>query len=171
MTRIDIGVFESTVGELLATVSAMTIATHGPNGPWAADVFFARSDWSLGFLSSPYSRHCLDIEADPQCAVTVHAEPRSWQAIQGLQLSGTARQVTGTDPQAEILAAYFDKFPFARELVSPSDPASARPSTATPFVFEPTRIRLIDNSLGFGARYAVDVQDGALVGDPFPDTP
>ena len=77
---------------------SLTLATFGPEGPWAAGVYFAADGLSLYFLSDPASRHCRDLAANPRVAATVHEDVASWQDIRGVQLSGCADAVS---PAAE----------------------------------------------------------------------
>ena len=118
----------------------MTLATGGPDGPWAADVYFAERDFALYFLSSARSRHARELAAQPRCAVTVHpAPPTSWQQITGLQLSGQARALTGTEA-ARAIATYLRKFPFAKDVIAHRVPPPAgRPtphrSSSAPIAF------------------------------------
>ncbi|MBX3613624.1 MAG: pyridoxamine 5'-phosphate oxidase family protein [Burkholderiaceae bacterium] len=44
----------------------MTLATQGRDGPWAAAVFYASEGFDLYFLSSPSTRHCADLSANPR---------------------------------------------------------------------------------------------------------
>ena len=43
--------------------NVMTLATHGPEGVWAAAVFYANDGFTLQFLSAPSSRHSRNIAA------------------------------------------------------------------------------------------------------------
>ncbi|MCB0917449.1 MAG: pyridoxamine 5'-phosphate oxidase family protein [Actinobacteria bacterium] len=157
---IDQESFDGSVRSILAEVDVLTLATVSPEGPWAADVFFAADEFRLYFWSSPSSRHCLDLGQVPRCAATIHPVVRSWQTITGLQLTGTTARASDTDRAAQT---YLAKYPFAKPLING---ASAR--SAVPWELRVTRIRLIDNTLGFGQSLSAEVEDGRL-GDPSPD--
>jgi uncharacterized protein len=135
----------------------MTLATTGPDGPWAADVFFAESGLSeLFFISSPSSRHAHDLIRSGSVAATVHPEPGDWRSIAGLQLSGYAGEVA--EPQSESARdLYLRKFPFAEPLLRPDSPIASKTASNRFFVVHVRTLFLIDNSLGFGTRQAIAI--------------
>jgi len=151
----------------------MTLATCVKDMPWASDVYFASSGrdagYELVFLSSPDSRHCRNLAVNPACAVTIHAPVATWRDIRGLQMEGVAMPVATIADKARALAAYFGKFPFARDLLD--DPAGAVRTAfrASAHVFRPARVRYLDNRLGIGTRYSLDLRDGRPTGPPLLD--
>jgi len=81
-------------------------------------------------------------------------------------MEGVVEPVTLPDRKALGLAAYLDKFPFARELFAkPAETISAI-NKATLYMFSPSRILLLDNTRGFGSRYGIKVIKGCAVGPP-----
>ena len=139
-----------TVLEYVEQHFVMSLATHGPEGPWAAAVFYARDGDDLIFLSSPRSRHGTNLARDPRCAATIHAEVCDWRQIRGIQLEGQVAELGG-DERARAQHCYGEKFPFAR------------PATAVPAIVEAlarvrwyrlriARLYMIDNQRGFGGR-------------------
>ena len=141
---------------ILASCSTMTLATNGPDGPWAADVFFASA--SAGehfFISSPNSRHARNLLAGANIAATVHPDPGSdWRAIRGLQLEGQAMAV----PDAELEYArsvYVEKFPFAAALLRSDSEVASKIAGTTFFVVRVLHLYLVDNRLGFGNRQEI----------------
>ena len=64
----------------------MTLATQGPEGPWAAAVFYASDGFTLYFLSAPSTRHCIDIARHARVAATIQEDYADWPQIQGVQL-------------------------------------------------------------------------------------
>ena len=163
----DLDWFAGAVARMMRDVSVMTLATSGPDGPWAADVYFAADGWNLIFLSSPRSRHCRDISALPMCAVTIHPQPPgSWRDITGLQLTGTARPAEGPKELAHVLRRYVSKFPFANDLVSSPGTAASLATSARPHIFVPTWIRLVDNTRGFGRPFSAVVSPDGHLGRP-----
>lgn len=130
----------------------MTLATQGPDGPWAAAVFYALdADGALLFLSAPRSRHCTDLAADARCAATVQDQPEDWMAIRGLQMSGRVEPVAA----AAVAAArerYARRFPFMRAGAGLPLTLAQALNKVSWFRFVPERLRLVDNSLGFGHR-------------------
>lgn len=135
----------------------MTLATVGPDGaPQAAAVFYAADeDLNLYFLSSPTSRHSQNLARTPRVAATVHADGQAWQAIRGLQIEGTARQVDGARALAHAARVYAGRFEFLKGLLGAGDAGGpavlAGPVASSRFyVLRPTWMRLIDNTQGFG---------------------
>jgi uncharacterized protein len=162
--------FEKAVADIFESVPVMTLATCSDGAPWATDVYFARIGYGLVFYSSPDSRHCLNLAANPVCAATVHPAASSWQDIRGLQMEGQARPITQLAQKARATAAYLARFPFAKALMS--DPSGVARSMAKVAIhlFTPSRIRYLDNALGFGARFTMSVKDGKLTEAPHSDT-
>jgi uncharacterized protein YhbP (UPF0306 family) len=143
----------------LAAHNTMTLATLGPDGaPQAAAVFFAADDdLNLYFLSSPNSRHSQNLSRQPRVAATVHADGQAWQAIQGLQIEGIARQVEGPRSTAHAARVYAGRFAFLKGLLdggAADGPLALRGPVASSrfYVLQPTWIRFIDNTRGFGHR-------------------
>jgi uncharacterized protein YhbP (UPF0306 family) len=137
----------------------MTLATTGPDGPWAADVFFAeRGLRELYFISSPKSRHAQDLLHSNAVAATVHPEPGDWRSIRGLQLSGDAHAVDESETAA-ARAMYTRKFPFAEPLLGPDSEIAAKTSSNRFYVLHVRKLFLIDNSLGFGTRQEIATGD------------
>lgn len=152
--------------DLLARVPAMALATCDGRVPWAADVYFAPLGFDLVFFSSPDSRHGRNLAVNPVCAASLHPEAPSWRDIKGLQLEGVAEPVAGVTPGGEGLLAYFRKFPFAETLLA--DPAGAVEKVRRDrlYRFRTERLYYLDNSLGFGTRFAVAIRAGGLAGPP-----
>ncbi|MHC1790255.1 pyridoxamine 5'-phosphate oxidase family protein [Solidesulfovibrio sp.] len=158
------------VHRLLAETTAMTLATvsadAGGLAPWASTVYFAPDGFDLVFLSSPDSRHGRNLAANPACAAAVSPEAASWRSIRGLQLEGRAAVAAGLTAKGRAMAAYFTKFPFVKALLADPGEAARRMGKVSAHVFRPTAIRYLDNSLGFGARWLVRLDDGRPIGPP-----
>ena len=158
--------FEIAAGSILREIPAMTLATCNQGIPWATDVYFAAVGFELFFFSSHRSRHCRNLAVNPCCAATVHPTVNSWKEIKGLQMEGVAEPVSSLGDKAQGLAAYLDKFPFARELfANPTETISAI-NKATMYVMSPSHILLLDNALGFGSRYGIRIIEGCADGPP-----
>lgn len=132
----------------------LSLATVGPDGPAAASLFYACDDaLNLYFLSDPASQHCVNLEANPRVAVTVHGDQDDWREIQGAQLWGTAGQVTDPDELRHALVAYTARFPFVGEMMRSPDALSpglvSRLRAARFYRITPQRVRWIDNTVGF----------------------
>ncbi len=133
----------------LAAHHVMTLATAGPDGPWAAAVFYASEGVELYFLSAPGSRHCRGIEASGAAAAAIHGECRDWREIRGIQLDGSVTRLEGAARAAAALC-YGRKFPLVANAASAPAEIAAALARIEWYRVSPRRIRLIDNTLGFG---------------------
>ena len=158
--------FERSVGDILRTVPVMTLATCGGEAPWATDVYGAPLGWRLVFFSSPGSRHCRNLAIRPACSVTVHPEVASWRDIRGVQMEGTVQPASAVLEPAAATHAYVAKFPFVAGLLAGGGEAAGKMARVSPHVFTPTRIRYLDNTLGFGVRFLVRLEAGRPIGPP-----
>lgn len=138
------------VVQYLAEHKVMTLATHGPAGPWAAAVFYAEDGEGLVFVSSPGSRHGRDLAAEARCAATIHSEVDEWRAIRGIQLEGRVALLDG-DSVAAAQRRYGEKFPFARPAVAAPALLSALAKIRW-YRLRVERLWFIDNAAGFGHR-------------------
>lgn len=161
--------FSTAVRAILAGEKALTLATCSDGAPWAAAVYFAPDGFDLIFYSSASSRHCRDLALNPACAAEAHPDAASWRDIRGIQMEGTAMPVSGAAGKARALACYLAKFPFARELMRSPGEMGKLAAGAVPYRFRPSLIRYQDNSLGFGTRFRMDVENGALAGPVRPE--
>jgi uncharacterized protein YhbP (UPF0306 family) len=136
----------------LAGHAVMTLATRGARGPWAAAVFYAHEGTRFYFLSSPTSRHCTDLAADPRAAAAIHEDHRDWRDIKGVQLEGTVAEV---DPREvpRVRALYGAKFP----VIGAGAPAAIAAALARIrwYALTAEALHFIDNSVAFGHRTRV----------------
>jgi uncharacterized protein YhbP (UPF0306 family) len=134
-----------------------TIATVGPDGPWAAAVFYVNEDLDLWWLSKPGARHSINLARDPRAAVTIQEDYGSRAAVQGVQMEGVVTEVRLPALAAGAMRLYVAKHAAAGELSrSPLEIATALTSTRA-YHFEPTRAYFIDNTRGSGRREEVEV--------------
>lgn len=162
----ELEAFDRAVREILDTVPAMTIATCADGKPWATDVYFAPHGFDLVFFSSAGSRHCRNLAVSPACAVTIHPQVATWREIRGVQMEGTAAPTGGLTHKVPAMAAYLAKFPFVKDLLADPGAVARKMVGVSLHVFTPSRVRYLDNALGFGTRFVVDVADGAPLGPP-----
>ncbi len=136
----------SSILEILAEASALTLSTIDPDGsPRGTPLFFASDDsLRLYFLSDADSRHSRNLAREPRAAISLYPPVQGWQDIRGLQMKGGAALLDG-HRRTDAMAIYQEKFPFIRELESVVEASSL-------YRFSPTWIRLIDNRKGFGFR-------------------
>lgn len=136
--------------------NVLTLATSGPEGVWAAAVFYVNAGFNLFFLSAPTTRHCINIAADPRVSGAIHEDYREWPDIRGIQLEGEARRIEGEERLVAI-ARYGRKFPVVGNLEqAPVEIARAMGRIAW-YRVTPDVLYFIDNSLGFGHREEVSL--------------
>lgn len=131
--------------------NVMTLATAGPEGVWAAAVFYVNDGFNLYFLSAPTSRHSLNLEAHPGVAAAIHEDYRDWRKIKGVQLEGQARRIEGAE-QATAALRYGSKFPVVGNLAQAPVEIVQAMSRIVWYRLTPRRLYFIDNSLGLGHR-------------------
>lgn len=145
-----------TVLQYLAGCNALTLATRGSQGPWAASVFYFNQQLDLYFLSSPNSRHGQNLTDDPQVAATINLDYGSWLDIKGIQLEGRAEHLGGIAGNLKLARAYVKKFPEVKDfLLSPHKLGQAIASKVTRVHFYrivPQRLYYLNNAEGFGHR-------------------
>jgi uncharacterized protein YhbP (UPF0306 family) len=128
--------------------NVMTLATNGPDGLWAAAVFYVNEGFTLYFLSAASSRHAQNMVVQPAAAVTIQEDYRHWPDIRGIQAEGHILRLAGR-LQAHAVALYARKFPVILDAPPPLSRALNRVSW---YSFTPSRLYYIDNSAGFGHR-------------------
>src|SRR6516165_1471022 len=65
------------IAEFLDAHHVMSLATCGPHGPHAANVFYARDGFSLLWVSDPQSTHSTNIGINPQVGATIAPDDRA----------------------------------------------------------------------------------------------
>ena len=136
--------------------NVMTLATTGPEGLWAAAVFYVNHGFTLYFLSAPTTRHSQNIAAQPGIAATIQEDYKDWPQIKGIQLAGKAHRLQGAE-RAAAIARNGVKFPLIGNLSrAPAQIVQAMSKIAW-YKVEPKRLYFIDNSLGLGHRDEVPV--------------
>jgi uncharacterized protein YhbP (UPF0306 family) len=139
------------VADYLAARNVMTLATQGPEGPWAAAVFFASEGHSLVFLSSPGSRHCRNLALDARCAATIQQDYSDWAQIKGIQLEGRVLELEGEE-RVRAQRLYGAKFPIVAPLATVPPAILEAMAKVHWYRVLPERLYFIDNSKGFGHR-------------------
>jgi uncharacterized protein YhbP (UPF0306 family) len=106
---------------------------------------------------------------NPYAAASIHGEYASWRDIKGLQMEGRVTSVKGFMNVAQAVKTYTGKFPFSKDFFS--DPAGVvgnvgkSLSRAAAHAFRPVKIYYLDNSLGFGVRWKMELEDGSPLGE------
>ena len=132
----------------LANHQVMTLATSGPEGVWAAAVFYVNYGFDLTFLSAGHTRHAQNVAGNPAIAATIQEDYRDWQEIQGIQLEGHVSLLQDVSRETAV-AHYLKKFPF---LTTPDEKMQIALTKINWYLLQPERLYFIDNSLGLGHR-------------------
>lgn len=134
--------------DYLRNHQVITLATSGPEGLWAAAVFYVSRGFDLFFLSAGHTRHARNMADQPQVAGTIQEDYRDWEDIKGIQLAGEVTLLSGVK-RVEAIARYQTKFPF---VARPVEPLQAALQKVNWYRLRPTQLFFIDNSKGFGHR-------------------
>jgi uncharacterized protein YhbP (UPF0306 family) len=145
-----------TVQGYLTAHNVLSLATYGPDGAWAASVFYVHMGWTFYFLSAPESRHSRNLAANPQVAATINPDYTDWREIRGVQLQGVAARVRSPAERARGFQAYQHKYPFINQQQSPAELARALGKVRL-YRLLPSCLLFVDNSRGLGHREAVDL--------------
>lgn len=128
-----------------------TLATCGKDGPWAAAVFYVNDGDTIFFLSSPTSRHCIDIGQNPRVAVTIQEDYSDWLEIKGVQIEGVASEISGAEEE-KARQLYGRKFPVVGLLAQAPAAIVKALAKVCWYRIVPDRLYFIDNSFGLGNR-------------------
>jgi hypothetical protein len=152
------------IHSLLKECNVMSLATCEDNVPWAASVFFVADDaFNLYFISGQSSRHSQNGATNSRVAVTINKDHSDWFTISGLQIEGSV-SVSPVQERERVLALYLNKFPNLSSLRdNPSNEQEKlivdRLMTSDFYRLKPRKIRLIDNSMGFGFKTEIKPSD------------
>lgn len=146
---------EQRAREYLSGHHVMTLATHGPEGLWAAAVLYVNDGFQLYFLSAGHTRHAQNVAASPRVAATIQEDYADWAGIRGIQLEGTVRQLAGKEREA-ALALYAKKYSFLNQPIAVVEAALMRVNW---YCLSPDRLYFVDNSRGFGHRDEIDLSE------------
>lgn len=143
----------------LGSHHVITLATHGPEGPWASAVFYVNDGLTVYFLSAPTTRHCRNMAGEPRVAATVQEDYAEWSAIKGIQLEGTVTRLEASE-SLHAFALYARKFPIVGPRQAVGAIAAAMSKVAW-YRLTPSVVYFIDNSRGLGHRERLDAADAA----------
>jgi uncharacterized protein YhbP (UPF0306 family) len=128
-----------------------TLATGSGEDLWAAAVFYVHDGFTLYFLSSPTSRHCLNLAQNPRVAVTIQEDYADWLEIKGVQIEGVAREISGGEEQ-KARRLYGKKFPVVGKLAQAPAAIVKALAKVRWYKVVPHRLFFIDNAVGLGHR-------------------
>lgn len=118
-----------------------TLATSADNKPYVCTCFYVYLEdrnWFV-FTSDHETRHIRELIAQPQVAGAIALETLAVGKIQGIQLTGTSRELEGEEYEV-ALKAYLTKFPIALL------------KKLNLWVLEPDFLKMTHNQLGFGTK-------------------
>lgn len=121
----------------------MSLATHGPEGLWAATVFYVNLKFDLYFLSEPNTRHARNIAASPQVAATISDDAADWLHVRGVQLEGRAELISDAE-RPEVLGEFVRRYAFVNELWW--TPAMPKPERQL-YRVRPSKLLFVDHGL------------------------
>ena len=133
------------VRAVLAGESTLVLATADRDGAVScASLFYIFDDQlSLYWLSSPDSRHSRNLVDRPQASIAVHPSVQGWREIRGVQMDGVAAVVVDPVERGRVIADYVARFLLGSEMSGAID-------QSTLYRFQPSWVRYLDNSRGFG---------------------
>jgi uncharacterized protein YhbP (UPF0306 family) len=157
------GELRNKVIDYLQGHNAMSLATAHDGQAHAATVFYVNVHLDLYFISSPSSRHGQHLAANNRIAATVNEDYRNWNDIKGLQLEGHVEALGPPSDNRDISDLFVAKFPdTSRFFQNPGDMPDAVANKVAQVQFYRLRlssISYIDNSLGFGHREELPVEE------------
>jgi len=161
---------ESTVIQFMDGLTAMTLACSLNDEPWTSPVYYARQGFDLVFFSSKSSKHSLAFRENPKAAASIYGECSNWKEIRGLQMNGRVDVVDSPLALTKATATYLKRYPFVRELLNGSmrnaPEISKKMTRVALYVFRPSDIYYLDNAVGFGVRWKLEIREGVSVGSP-----
>jgi uncharacterized protein YhbP (UPF0306 family) len=136
----------------------LSLATIGPDGPHAANLFYARDGFALVWVSDRASRHSRHVEEGAAVAATVAPDYSDFKAARGVQIVGRARRLADAAARAQARRCLEARYPFLR--MSAETPAAVREAYAAAdfYRLEPVRMVMIDNSRGFAAKETLELE-------------
>jgi uncharacterized protein YhbP (UPF0306 family) len=164
MTEVDVSA--ETAGRIATFLDrhhVVSLATCGPDGPHAANVFYARDGFALVWVSDPRSRHSRNLKRDAQIAATVAPDCFELEDVRGVQVFGYAHAVPDPSDRARALRLIAARYPCVAQLARAPSGLCEEYATIEAYRLEPERIVLIDNSRGFGHKDTLRVGPGASV--------
>ena len=148
------------IASLLDLHHVMSLAAVGPDGPHAANLFYARDALALIWVSDPASQHSIHIESRPEVAATIAFDYHDFVEIEGLQVLGRARRIADGAGRRRARDRLHAHYPFLERIAGVPQQLRAAYDRAQFYRLEPARIVLIDNRRGFGSKEILDL-DGS----------
>lgn len=123
----------------------MTVATVRSDGaPQATVVSFVHDGLRIYFGTGAQAQKAANIAREPRVSITVTAPYADWVHIEGVSLSGIAREVTDAQEKTRVAELMIKRFP-QLGLIPVTDPGDMKL-----FCVQPTMISVLDYTKGFG---------------------
>lgn len=145
------------IATFLDAYHVTSLATCGPRGSHAANVFYARDGLSLFWVSDRQSTHSRNIAINPQVSATIAPDYSDFDEVCGVQIFGEAHQLSDTAERDGARALLATRYPTLRHL-------SDRPmiehayASAEAYRLVPNKIIMIDNRHGFAHKETLDLR-------------
>ena len=136
----------------------MSLATLGPDGAHAANLFYARDGLTLFWVSDGDTRHSRHIAADPRVSATVAPDYADFAAIRGVQIRGRAEHVTATMQRIRLLALLAARYAFLGRMAEAPAKLRAAYERTQVYRLTPAEIVFIDNTKGFGHKETLTLE-------------
>jgi uncharacterized protein YhbP (UPF0306 family) len=133
-----------------------TLAAGNADDLWAAAVFYVNDGYTLYFLSSPTSRHAMNLAKNRRVALTIQEDYADWLKIKGVQIEGIASEISGAEEE-KARRLYGEKFPVVGLLAQAPAVIVKALAKVRWYKVVPHRLYFIDNSVGLGHRDEVDL--------------
>lgn len=134
----------------------MSLATCGPQGPHAANLFYARDGFVLLWVSDPNSRHSAELKANSRVAATIAPDYRDFGEVCGMQICGEAERITDASESQRARTLLKARYPFLKRLADGPPAMKDAYESAEVYRLDPHRMVIIDNRLGFGHKDILD---------------
>ncbi|MEW6663356.1 MAG: pyridoxamine 5'-phosphate oxidase family protein [Bacillota bacterium] len=130
-----------------------TLATVGPEGPWASAVFYVNTGFIIYFLTENHTRHGRNLAANSLVAAAIHEDYSDWEEIKGIQLFGKAAPV-GAMEKSQVLGLFIQKFSSLKTFLRVPDYLKIV-TRAQVYRLTPQELWYLDNQKGFSSRQKV----------------
>jgi uncharacterized protein len=139
------------VRAFLVAQSTLSLATvSADNTPTIAPLFYVSDeDLNLYWLSSPRSRHSVNLSERSTVAVTIYPSVWNWEQIRGLQIEGHGLAIENEERQ-QAVTRYRNKFTLPTSF-------DAQIAASTFYKLTPRWLRWLDNSVKFGYKAEVEL--------------
>ncbi|WP_027716130.1 pyridoxamine 5'-phosphate oxidase family protein [Desulfuromonas sp. TF] len=146
----------ATVLNYLRDHQVATLGTCTDQAPRAAAVFYVNDGFTLFFLSSPTTQHCLNLAKNSRVAVTIQEDYADWLEIKGVQIEGVAHEISGEEEE-KARRLYGKKFPVVGKLAQAPAAIVKALARVRWYKIVPHSLFFIDNSVGLGHRDEIDL--------------